>query len=331
METQVLKINNNSLSLAKDLIYKDQLVAFPTETVYGLGGLGTSTKAIETIYKVKGRPSDNPLIAHVHTDYDLESLIKINHSYVYDLVKKFMPGPLTIVGLSKGVVKKEATCNLDSLAVRMPMHSGAQAFLKEVNAPIVAPSANISKHTSAVTSEHVFADFNGKIPLILDGGKCVGGIESTVLNVMNKTPIILRTGLITKEMLEATLNKKVDVCDTLKENERVASPGVKYSHYRPNCQTKLFNYDQINIVQEYYDSCLLEQKNPYILCDDILAQNFKGLNVLNLGKTANEMASNLYYLLRQGEMVADIIIGIIPQGEGGVYDGVKNRLKKACI
>ena len=205
LNTKICKIDDNSLDYAKNLITNNQLVAFPTETVYGLGGLATSDESISLIYQTKGRPSDNTLIVHVHKDYDISKLVYVEHDYVQKLIDAFLPGPLTMVFKSKGTVSKLVSCGLDTLAIRVPKHQGCQEFLKYLDLPIAAPSANISKHTSPVTAKHVFDDLNGKINLILDGDKCEGGIESTVLDVTTEMPTILRSGLVTAEMIKSVV------------------------------------------------------------------------------------------------------------------------------
>ena len=328
-DTKILKIDDNSLDIAKNLILNEELVAFPTETVYGLGALATSNDAVLKTLSVKGRPQDNPLIVHVHENYDLSTLVEIENDYVYDLIKAFMPGPLTLVLKSKGNVSPFVTCGLDTVAVRMPSHEGCQKFLKYLDLPISAPSANISKHTSPVTANHVYEDFNGKIKLILDGGKCSGGIESTVLDVTCETPEILRAGLITFEMIEAVVGK----CKTAvyKEGEKAKSPGVMYTHYRPRTKTALFNCKEVDKALILYEEYLNKGETPYVLCEEKVAERLIGKNLLNLGKTPEEMASNLYYMLREGEEVADIIIAIEPDGNNGIYDGILNRLRRACI
>jgi tRNA threonylcarbamoyl adenosine modification protein (Sua5/YciO/YrdC/YwlC family) len=198
----VIKPIEDGIGEAKEILLNGGVVGIPTETVYGLAALGTDSQAVKRIFEIKGRPSDNPLIAHVHKDYDLNKLVYIEQDYVKKLIEAFTPGPLTLVFKSKGVVCSEAVCGGNTLAVRMPSHKGCEKLLKAVDAPLVAPSANLSKHTSPVTAEHVYADLNGKLALILDGGKCSGGIESTVLDVTERIPRILRAGLITKEMID---------------------------------------------------------------------------------------------------------------------------------
>ena len=328
MLTEIKKVNKNSISLAKEILLKGGVVAFPTETVYGLGAVGTDEKAVNKIFEVKGRPTDNPLIAHVHKDYDLNKLVYVDHDYVYDLINAYVPGPLTLVFRSKGIICSAAVCGGHTLAVRIPVNKDAQELLKAIDKPIVAPSANVSKHVSPVTAEHVYNDLNGKIPLILDGGKCDGGIESTVLDVTDNIPRILRAGLITKEMIE----KVVGCCEIAKhlETDKVKSPGVKYRHYRPKCETVLFYEDQLELVEKRYNEELKKGNNPFILCSDDFSDKFLGKNLLLLGKTAEEIASNLYFKLLEGEKKAGIIIAIGFNREDGVYLGIMNRLTKSC-
>lgn len=328
MTTEIKPVTIDSVAEAKKILEDGGVVGMPTETVYGLAAIGTMPCAVKKIYEVKGRPSDNPLIAHVHKDYDLNKLVEINEDYVYDLIKAYTPGPLTMVFKSRGVICKEAVCGGDTLAIRIPSHQGCQTLLRAVNAPLVAPSANVSKHTSPVTAEHVKSDLNGLIPLILDGGKCSGGIESTVLDVTESVPRILRAGLITKEMIEKITGKCLIA--EHKDGDKVKSPGVKYRHYRPRCETAMYGKDEIDEVISRYDRELAEGKKPYIMCSDEYKEIFAGRNLLLLGNTGEEIASNLYDKLLEGERLADIIIAVSPDRYDGVYLGIMNRLKKAC-
>lgn len=327
MNTKILKINDNSLNLSKNLILKNELVAFPTETVYGLGGLATSDEAVNKIFKAKGRPNDNPLIVHVHKNYDLSKLVEIEYDYVKNLIDAFMPGPLTLVMKHKGAVSSAVTCGLDTLAVRIPNHEGCQAFLKYLDLPIAAPSANVSKHTSPVTAEHVYDDLNGKIEIILDGGKCEGGIESTVLDVTKPVPVILRSGLVTAEMIK----RVVGYCEYVGESDSNApmSPGMKYTHYTPKCKTALFERNELPLAQELYDKCLKDGLIPMFLCDDKVSHKLCGDKLL-LGDTGEEIASNLYYKLLEGEKCADVLIAIKIKTGSEIDIGIMNRLSKAC-
>ena len=328
IDTKISKINDNSLKLSKNLILNNELVAFPTETVYGLGGLATSDDAVKKIYQAKGRPSDNPLIVHVHQNYNLDKLVYIDFDYVNNLREAFLPGPLTMVFRSKGKVSNLVSCGLDTLAVRVPSSKQAQEFLGYVDMPIAAPSANVSKHTSPVTAEHVYSDLKGKIHLVLDGGKCTGGIESTVLDVTTETPRILRSGLVTFDMIKKVVGK----CEYANINDtgKVMSPGTKYTHYCPNCQTILYKRDEYNLAQALYDRYVSEGKTPYFMCDDNMLRYLHGENVLKLGGTGEEIASNLYFRLLQGEKIADIIIAFEVDTGSDIDVGIMNRLSKAC-
>lgn len=327
MITRILPIDGESLALADKILKSGGVVAFPTETVYGLAANAFDTAAVESIFKIKGRPNDNPLIVHVHKDYDISELVSDIPEYADLLAKAFLPGPLTMVYKSKKTVSSAVSCGGDTLAIRIPSHEGAQRFLKFVGLPIAAPSANVSKHVSPVTAGHVYDDLNGKIPLILDGGKCSGGIESTVLDCTGEIPCVLRSGLVTREMIAAVAG----ACDeyVLKDGERVRSPGMKYKHYSPKCQTMLFEYCDRKAAFTLYNK-LSEGVKVWLMCDDKVAREFGGGNVLNLGASEGEIAANLYDKLREGERVADLIIAVAPEKQDGVMVGVMNRMKKAC-
>ncbi|MDE6676338.1 MAG: threonylcarbamoyl-AMP synthase, partial [Clostridia bacterium] len=201
MKTEIAGRERGWLERAKEYILSGEVVAFHTETVYGLGANALSDEAVQKIFALKGRPADNPLIAHVHQDFDISTLVDEVPPYAEKLREAFLPGPLTMVFPSKGKVSRFVSCGLDTLAIRVPSSPTAQAFLKEVNLPIAAPSANRSKHVSPVTARHVYEEFAGDIPLIIDGGACSGGIESTVLDCTGEMPLILRAGLVTQEMI----------------------------------------------------------------------------------------------------------------------------------
>ena len=328
METKIKTITPETIEEAKNLIFDGEVVAIPTETVYGLGGNAFDDNAVKRIFAVKGRPADNPLIAHVHTDYDLSKIIDYDPPYAEKLRQAFLPGPLTLVYPSTGKVSGHVSCGLNTLAVRVPSHAGAQAFLRAVDIPIVAPSANLSKHVSPTSAQHVYEDFNGRIPLILDGGVCEGGIESTVCDVTGEIPVILRPGLITAEMIAAVVGDCGEYTPKLVAGEKVKSPGVLYKHYSPRCQTMLFNSVEDGLKARK----TLNLGRVAVLCEDAVSGEFVGENVtvLNLGKTQEEMAARLYELLREAEKICDVLIAIEPVKKDGVMVGVLNRLRKAC-
>lgn len=322
METRISK---NDFDLAKEYIQQGELVAFHTETVYGLGANALNDEAVLKIFACKGRPSDNPLIVHVHKDYDISKLIDREPPYAAALRKAFLPGPLTMVYPSTEKVSRYVSCGLNTLAVRVPSSPTAQALLKTVNLPIAAPSANISKHVSPVTARHVYEDFSGKIPLILDGGECQGGIESTVLDCTGDVPMILREGLVTREMIAQAAGE----CSVYKmaEGEKPKSPGMAYKHYSPRCRTAYVQ--TLESAVAFYQQEVKEGGNPYILCESALKTVLDGYNILELGDSGEEMAHRLYSLLRKGEQTATLLIGIEPNRKDGVMAGVLNRLHRA--
>lgn len=330
MKTEIKEITPESLAESKNIIFSGGVVAIPTETVYGLGGNAFDDEAVKKIFEIKGRPNDNPLIAHVHSSYDLSKIIDYDPPYAKKLREAFLPGPLTLVYPSTDKVSKFVSCGLKTLAVRIPSHEGAQAFLKEVDVPVVAPSANLSKHVSPTSSQHVFEDFEGKIPLILEGGECVGGIESTVCDCTGEIPIVLRPGLITREMIASVVGDCGEYIPDFSKKEQVKSPGLLYKHYAPRCETSLFAFEELESALQFANEQSKEKKIA-ILCEDDLAEYFKGYTILNLGKTEEEMAAKLYNLLREAEKIADLLIAVAPKKTDGIMVGVQNRLKKACV
>ncbi len=327
METRIKQITPESLEEAKAIVLSGGVVGMPTETVYGLGGNAFDDTAVKKIFEVKGRPSDNPLIAHIHRDYDISKIIDYELPYAKILREAFMPGPLTLVYPSTGKVSASVSCGLNTLAVRVPSHVGAQAFLKEMDIPIVAPSANLSKHVSPTSAQHVYDDFKGKIPLILDGGICEGGIESTVCDVTGEIPMILRPGLVTREMIANVVGACGEYTPDLDKKEKVKSPGVLYKHYAPRCKTVL-----CQSAEEAIEVCKRTEGRVAVLAEQKALPLLEGVNarILNLGATEAEMAKNLYGSLRKAETVCDTLVAVEPEKKDGIMVGVLNRLKKAC-
>ena len=210
MQTRLISSDESSLALASDLLHAGQLVAFPTETVYGLGANALDPNAVLSIFAAKGRPADNPLIVHIWHPSQLESLCKIP-PHAEELMDAFWPGPLTLLFERLPVIPDVVTAGLPTVAVRMPSHPVAAALLKKSNLPVAAPSANSSGRPSPTSAVHVLEDMNGKIPLILDGGSCDIGLESTVVDLCHGDPCILRPGGVTQEMLESVLHQDVQI------------------------------------------------------------------------------------------------------------------------
>ncbi len=327
MTTQIMGVSDVSLRLAKQYILAGDVVAFHTETVYGLGADARSDSAVRHIFELKGRPQNNPLIVHVHKDFDISTLVDSIPSYARALAKAFLPGPLTMVYPSTGKVSALVSCGLNTLAVRVPSSETAQAFLRAVDIPIAAPSANVSKHISPVTARHVFEDFEGRIPLILDGGRCEGGIESTVLDCTGEEPLILRAGLVTREMIASVAGS----CGVYVPHagEQPRSPGMAYKHYAPKCRTAFFAPEELEQAKSLYREEEERGGVPCFFCEDALARTLEGFRVLDLGSSGEEMANRLYELLHRGEEEATLLIGVCPEERGGVYEGVLNRLTRA--
>lgn len=228
----------NGTVLGGKIIREGGLVAFPTETVYGLGANGLDGEAVRRIFEAKGRPGDNPLILHVAKKSDVKKIWTRIPESARVLMDTFWPGPLTLVFNRSSGVPDEVTAGLSTVAVRMPDHKTALALIREAGVPIAAPSANTSGKPSPTTAQHVRDDMDGKIDLIIDGGPCRYGLESTVLSLVGE-PTILRPGAITREMLEAAygaVKLAPSILSPMKEGEVAASPGMKYRHYAPDCE-----------------------------------------------------------------------------------------------
>ena len=238
METKFLKPTTDTIKLACSLLKNGEIVAIPTETVYGLAGDAANEQAIKKIFAAKGRPADNPLIVHISNFEMLKMLAATISDDAKKLAKTFWPGPLTII-MSKSNYVCESTCaGLDSVGIRMPANKTTLEIIEKSGIPLAAPSANISGKPSPTTAADTFEDLNGKIPLIIDDEDCSAGVESTVISVLNSTPIILRPGIITKEDIERVLNKPVmltkEITQEATSESKVLSPGMKYKHYSPN-------------------------------------------------------------------------------------------------
>lgn len=325
MKTEILSPTPEALAYARSLIADGEVVAFHTETVYGLGANACSDEAVAKIFELKGRPSDNPLIVHLPPETPLAPFVDEDPPYCADLRRAFLPGPLTMVYPSDGKVSPLVSCGLRTLAIRIPASPVAQAFLREAGVPIAAPSANLSKHVSPVTAQHVYHDFAGKIPLILDGGACSGGIESTVLDCTGDFPVILRQGLVTQEMIEEVAGR----CEIyhMQAGEKPKSPGMAYKHYSPRCKTYFF--ETVEDALHCYQAQTQKGERVAVLCESEQAKRLKDCAVLDLGETPTQMANRLYALLRKAEQIATVLIGIEPKEKEGVMAGVRNRLHRA--
>lgn len=240
METKLLPVTQASVAEAARLLRAGEVVAIPTETVYGLAASALEGGAVAKIFAAKGRPQDNPLISHIASLEMMGMVVDRIPQDAHKLARAFWPGPLTMILPRSAQVADEVCAGLPTAAVRWPSHPAAQAVIRAAGVPLAAPSANLSGSPSPTTARDVLADMAGRIPLILDGGACQVGVESTVVSLTGETPVLLRPGYITKEQLETALGKPVALSDAvlhkLKEGERAASPGMKYKHYAPKAE-----------------------------------------------------------------------------------------------
>ncbi|MGI6720982.1 MAG: L-threonylcarbamoyladenylate synthase [Anaerovoracaceae bacterium] len=261
METKILDATKENIILAAQTIRDGGLVAFPTETVFGLGADAMNAEAVKKVYAAKGRPNDNPMIVHIARASDIGQLTPMLSGDIVNLIDNFWPGPLTMVVKKKDSVPKTTTGGLDTVAVRMPDNETARALINYAGTPIAAPSANISGRPSPTKTEHVIHDLDGKIDIILRGEDCRVGIESTVLDMSTGTPTVLRPGIITPEQIEAALGKKVEMDPTLKQRptpEQLKqsadfapkSPGMKYKHYAPKADMLVVEGSRAAVKEE---------------------------------------------------------------------------------
>ncbi|WP_088042006.1 L-threonylcarbamoyladenylate synthase [Bacillus sp. EAC] len=308
-----------------------QVVAFPTETVYGLGANAFSDEAVQRIFQAKGRPSDNPLIVHIAKEHQLVELVENIPVDAKKLMEAFWPGPLTIILKSKENVSKFVTAGLSSVGVRMPDHPVALALIEASELPIAAPSANTSGKPSPTSAKHVFEDLNGRIAGIVDGGSTGVGVESTVIDCTQEVFTILRPGSITPEMIRKIIsNVEIDPA-TINETKAPKSPGMKYKHYAPNAEMHLVQ-GSIGFINKLIHKNQLDGRRVGVLTTEENKSQYNAEVVLACGKR-NELetvAASLYDCIRQfNEQNVDIIYCETFPYEG-IGIAIMNRLWKAC-
>lgn len=327
METKVYTPTPTHIRHCASLLRRGEVVAFPTETVYGLGADARNETAVKKIYEAKGRPSDNPLIVHVADRTQIEALVTEIPAVAVKLTEAFAPGPLTIVYRKKECIPDVVTGGLKTVGIRIPSHPVALALLKEAGIPVCAPSANLSTKPSPTTAAHVLEDMEGRIHAILDGGACVVGIESTVIDVTTVPPRILRKGGIPAE----DIVKVVGEVEIIKSSTIALCPGMKYKHYAPKAEVLFSAYyeDMSDTICEYYDKLSHAGKRPVILALTENLGRYGDRNVMNVGGDYRAYAHNLFADLRLAdEKGFDTVIaeGVQPEGIG---ESLINRLIKS--
>ena len=337
MQTQLLPPTDATLALASSLFKEGRLVAFPTETVYGLGANALDRDAVLSIFAAKGRPADNPLIVHIWHRDQLDGVCDVP-PLAERLMDAFWPGPLTLLMPRRDTIPLEVTAGLPTVAVRMPSHPVAAALLKACSLPIAAPSANLSGKPSPTTAQHVLTDMNGRIPLIIDGGACDVGLESTVLDICHGTPCILRPGGVTKDMLKAVIGP-VEVAGSvlrpLQAGEKALSPGMRYKHYSPDGQVTLVEGEEAQVVAALMELHRQAQANGHRACVMCFTEHMAVLNGCHphdLGSKdrPDEVAHRLFETLRRlDDEHMDVIFSEVVPPEG-VGLAVMNRLGRAA-
>lgn len=331
MDTIILPGEADAIDKAVKLLNEGELVAIPTETVYGLAASSFDAKAVDKIFAAKMRPQDNPLISHI-ASIDMLGMVADNvPSQAFVLADAFWPGPLTLV-LPKAKKLADNVCaGLESAAVRMPNHKVALAIIKQCGFPLAAPSANLSGSPSPTSADHVFSDLNGKIKLIIDGGVCDVGVESTVVSLCGEKPVLLRPGGVSKEQLQNVLSCEVIVANAVlnavQSNEKVQSPGMKYKHYAPKAKVVLVkgslesfnNFVNSNLGEGVYRLCFNGEENTH-------ASSYVCYGDKN---DAYAQAHNIFAALRQLDTLNAQTVYVRCPSQDGVSLAVYNRLLRA--
>ena len=331
METQCVPVTPESIAQASALLKAGQVVAFPTETVYGLGADALNAEAVRAIFAAKERPADNPLIVHVAHREQLAGLCQVTET-AQKLMDAFWPGPLTMLLMKTDRVPDITTAGLPSVAVRCPNHPAALSLLECCGLPIAAPSANRSGRPSPTSAAHVYEDMQGRIPMILDGGPCRVGVESTVVDLTGETPCVLRPGAITAEDIAALVGSCTvapSVMRPLKEGEHAPSPGMRHRHYAPKAKMTVFigsDEAAARAIIARYDGA----ENAAILAHAQALPLYGSRRVFSIGATPQEGAHLLFQRLREmDELGVALILAQGWEAEGKAL-AVMNRMARAA-
>ncbi len=327
METKRFTTNKEDLAEAAAIIRNGGIVAFPTETVYGLGANALDPEAVKKVYDAKGRPGDNPMIVHIARASDIGQMTPMLSPKIVTLIENFWPGPLTLVLKKKEGIPKRTTGGLDTVAVRMPDDPAALEIISRAGCPVAAPSANLSGRPSPTRAEHVLADLDGKIDAVVMGSECRVGIESTVLDMTGDVPVILRPGIVTADNIEAALGVKVEYDPHLKQNPKdetadfkPRSPGMKYRHYAPKADMLVVEGQRDDVKREIER---LKKLNE--------GMGNKVGTILFEEKAFIEAAHDLFAELRELDKEGvDMILAGALSDKDGVGFAVMNRMLKSA-
>lgn len=341
-KTRIFQINqlnfDEMIKEAAAIIKNGGMIAFPTETVYGLGANALDPEAVKTIFQAKGRPSDNPLIVHVYSKEQCQDLVKSIPEKASILMDKFWPGPVTLILQRQKIVPDITTGGLDTVALRVPDSKIAIQLIKHSGKPIAAPSANLSGKPSPTTAEHVISDLDGRVDVIIDGGPVRVGVESTVIDMTTEPPAILRPGKISQQEIENEIGPVAIAYDDKihPENKEVRSPGMKYTHYSPDANVILIEGMNKNVVTKIPKLILDHKKNGEkigLLLTEESIRYIDNNEIFSLGKKDNpeEAAARIFFGLRyMDEKKVDIILVDGSFSRLGVGTAVANRIRKAA-
>jgi L-threonylcarbamoyladenylate synthase len=326
--------DRQAFAAAAELIRGGEVVAFPTETVYGLGADALNPAAVAKIFAAKGRPQDNPLIVHIARKEDIAPLTTGLNANARKLMEHFMPGPLTMIVPKAAIIPDMTSAGLATVGVRFPIHPDAQAFIRACGCPIAAPSANISGRPSPTNAQDVLEDMQGKIAGVLDGGSCGVGLESTVVDTTSPVPTICRPGGVTYEMLTEVLGA-VEIDPALRGDKafKPKAPGMKYRHYAPKEPMYLFEGEAIEFILTFVSKGLAAGLKVGVLCDSTLRAALPDdANLLCScwGAAREQLAADLFYLLRDFDRTRPDVILAQGVSEDGIGLAIMNRLRKAA-
>lgn len=337
METKILPVSEEAIQEAALLLRQGRLVGLPTETVYGLGANAFDEAAVRSIFAAKGRPADNPLIVHVACPEDAEPLCEVTEA-ARKLMKAFCPGPLTMLLKRKPCIPDVVTAGLPSVAVRIPSHPAARRLLEVCGVPVAAPSANTSGKPSPTSAQHVYDDLHGRLPLILDGGECQVGLESTVIDLTSSIPTVLRPGGVTPEMIARVLGE-TQVADSvlrpLRDGEKALSPGMRYKHYAPSGKLTMVKGEPENVarcIRYHAQNALKEGKSVRIFAFEEHVSAYQGMDTVSVGslRAPENMAHRLFKLLRDADKDQIDVLYSEVLSAAGIGLAIMNRLSRAA-
>lgn len=332
METKILQKTENDIKEAGDIIRNGGLVAFPTETVYGLGASALDLQAANKIYAAKGRPSDNPLIVHICSKEQIKDIAQEIPDSASKVIDNFMPGPVTIILKKKSIIPDEVTAGLDTVAVRFPLDETARRLIAAAGVPIAAPSANISGKPSPTKAKHVINDMTGRIDAVIDGGDCAVGVESTIIDFTSDKPVILRPGGVTyDDLLDIGLEADIDrnILKSISHDEVPKCPGMKYKHYSPDAEVTVVEGEK-EAVHKKIKELLDEQNGTISGVLTMYGADYDDAVILNAGSSNKEYARNLFSALREFDELGVKVVFAEFCEKDGYGLAVKNRLYKAA-